>query len=77
MVLSANVTTFTLAAGADGQAKTICLKQGASAFTVAGPANVHGLFTVGTGANQYNCQSFVYNNANSIWLATSAGVINQ
>lgn len=77
MVLTANVTTFTLASGIDGQRKIICFKQGAGPFTVAGPANVHGLFAVGTTASDYNCQSFAYNAANTIWLAYSAGIINE
>lgn len=75
-VLTANVTSFTLAAGIDGQLKTLCFKQGLGPFTVAAPANVHGFFTVGVTNADYSCQSFVYNLTNSIWLATSTGVVN-
>lgn len=77
MVLTANVTTFTLPAGIDGQRHTICLKQGAGPFTVAPPANVHGLFTVGTTNALYNCQTLLFNGANTIWLSDGPGTINQ
>jgi hypothetical protein len=77
MVLTVAVTGPTIAAGADGQHKTLCFKQGAGPYTVNSPANVHGFFTVGTVNGGYNCQSFVYNAANSIWLADGPGVINQ
>lgn len=76
-VLTANITSFTLATGLDGQHKTLCFKQGAGPFTVTAPANVHGFFIVGITSGDYNCQDFIYNLANSIWLATSTGVINQ
>lgn len=76
-VLTGNITTFTLVAGTDGQQKTLCFKQGASAFTLAGPTNVHGLGTIGTGVNEYNCQQFVFNNANTIWLASGPMATNQ
>lgn len=76
-VLTANVTSFTMAAGADGQAKTLCFKQGAGPFTVAAPANVHGFFTVGITNADWNCQSYRYDVTDSIWLAISTGVINQ
>lgn len=77
IALAGNVAGPVLAAGADGQHKTLCFKQGAGPYTVASPTNVHGFFTVGTTNGGYNCQSFVYNAANSIWLAESPGVINQ
>jgi hypothetical protein len=77
MVLTANVTTFTMASGNDGQRKTLCFKQGSGSYTVSAPANVHGFMTVGTTNADYNCQSFVFNAANTIWLADSPGVVNQ
>lgn len=77
IVLTGNITTFTLAAGADGQDKKLCFKQGAGPFTVTPPANVHGFFTVGTTNANWNCQAFNYDNTDSIWLATTTGVINQ
>lgn len=76
-VLTANVTSFTLGTGADGQTKTLCFKQGAGPFTVAAPANVHGFFVVGVTNADWSCQSFVYDTTDSIWLATTPGVINQ
>jgi hypothetical protein len=77
IVLTGNITSFTLAAGSDGQDKKICFKQGAGPFTVVPPANVHGFMTVGTVNAEWSCQAFAYDNTDSIWLATSAGTINQ
>lgn len=77
IVLTGNITSFTLGAGADGQGKRLCFKQGAGPFTVAAPANVHGFLTVGTTNGGWNCQSFVYRAADSIWLASSQGVTNE
>lgn len=77
IVLTANITSFTLGAGKDGQIKTLCFKQGSGPFTVAAPANVHGFFTIGTTNALWNCQPFVYDNTDSIWQASSTGVINQ
>lgn len=77
MVLTASVTTFTLPSGIDGQTHIICWKQGAGPYTVTGPTNVHGLFTIGTTNTGYNCQTYAYNAANTIWLATTPGVINE
>lgn len=76
IVLTGSVSSFTLGAGADGQSKTLCFKQGASSYTVAAPANVHGFFTIGTVNADWNCQSYVYDLIDSIWLATTTGVIN-
>jgi hypothetical protein len=76
IVLTASITSFTLGAGADGQQKTLCFKQGAGPFTVTAPANVHGFFTVGTTSVDWNCQSYVYDTTDSIWLATSLGATN-
>lgn len=77
IVLTGNITTFTLGAGSDGQSKTLCFKQGAGPFTVAGPANVDGFFTVGTINALWSCQSYVYDLTDSIWQAVSLGVINE
>ena len=77
IVLTNNITSFTLAAGSDGQDKKLCFKQGAGPFTVVPPANVHGFFTIGTVNAEWNCQSFVYDNTDSIWLSTSPGTVNQ
>lgn len=77
IVLTGNVTSFTLGAGADGQDKTLCFKQGAGPYTVAAPGNVHGFFPIGATSALWNCQSYNYNATDAIWLATSVGVINE
>ncbi len=77
IVLTGNITSFTLGAGSDGQSKTLCFKQGTGPYTVTAPANVHGFFAIGTTSGDWNCQSFNYDATDSIWLATSTGVINQ
>ena len=82
-VLTANVTTFTLSAGYDGQQKTLVFCQNATgSFTVAAPSNVHGFFIgnsgqVGSTANKCNSQSYSYSALQTAWLANSQGVINQ
>ncbi len=77
IVLTGSVTSFALGAGGDGQTKTLCFKQGSGSYTVSPPSNVHGFFTIGTTNGDWNCQSFNYDGADSIWLATTTGVINQ
>ena len=77
IVLTNNITSFTLGTGSDGQDKKLCFKQGSGPYTVTPPANVHGFFTIGTVNAEWNCQSFVYDNTNSIWLADGPGVVNQ
>jgi hypothetical protein len=78
ITLSGNITSFTLAAGANGQEKTLEFCQNATGgYTVAGPSNVHGFFTVGTTANKCSSQHFTYAAAQSAWLADSQGVANE
>jgi hypothetical protein len=78
ITLTANVTSFTLAAGADGQEKTLSFCQDATGgFTAAAPSNVHGFFTVGTTANKCSSQHFTYAAGQSAWLADSPGVANE
>jgi hypothetical protein len=78
LTLTANVTSFTLAAGADGQEKTLTFCQNATGgFSVTAPSNVHGFFTVGTTANKCSSQHFTYSAAQSAWLADSPGVTNE
>lgn len=79
IVLSANVTSWTLPSGAPGQPKVIhWCQNGTGGFTVAGtPANVHGFTTPGTTLNLCSSQTFTYNGTKAAWLADSAGVINQ
>lgn len=78
IVLTGNITSFTMGGSpADGQDKTLCFKQGAGPYTVAPPAAVHGFFTVGTINGDWNCQTLVFDNTDSIWTATTVGVINE
>ncbi len=78
VTLSGNVTGFTLAAGADGQEKTLTFCQdGTGGYTVAPPGNVRGLFSVGTTASKCSSQHFTYSAAQSAWLADSPGVTNE
>ena len=77
IVLTSNITSFTLGAGADGQDKTLCFKQGSGPYTVTGPSNVHGFFTIGTASGDWNCQNFVYDNTDSFWLAVGTGFVNE
>lgn len=78
ITLTGNITSFTLPAGIDGQEKTLCFAQDSTgSWTVAGPSNVHGLFTVGSAASKVSCQHFTYWVSLAEWAADSAGVINQ
>jgi len=78
ITLTGNITTFTLGAGSDGQEKTLTFCQNATGgFTVAGPANVRGLMTVGVTASQCSSQHFTYSVGQTAWLADSPGVINE
>jgi hypothetical protein len=78
ITLTANVTSFTLAAGADGQEKTLEFCQDATGgFTVAAPSNLHGFFSVGTTANKCSSQHFTYAAGQFAWLADSPGVVNE
>ena len=80
ITLTGNITSFTLASGADGQEKTLTFCQDATGGrTLAGPANVRGLFPSGIGgsASLCNSQHFTYSTAQAAWLADSVGIINQ
>jgi hypothetical protein len=78
LTLTGNVSSFTLAAGADGQEKTLTFcENAAGGFSVTPPSNVHGFFTVGTAANKCSSQHFTYAAGRSAWLADSPGVINE
>jgi len=78
ITLTGNVTGFTLAAGSDGQEKTLEFCQNATgSFTVAAPANVHGFFTVGTTASKCSAQHYTYSTGQAAWLADSPGVANE
>lgn len=77
-LLTANITSFTLANGTAGQEKTLTFCQNATGgYTVAPPNNVRGFFTVGTTLSTCSSQHFTYNATQTAWLADSPGVINQ
>lgn len=78
ITLSGNVTSFTLAAGLDGQEKTLTFCQNATGgFTVTPPGSVRGFFTLGTTAGKCSSQHFTYSATQSAWLADSPGVTNE
>ena len=76
--LTANVTSFTLPAGADGQEKTMIFCQNSTGgFTVAPPANVRGLGTVGATASTCSAEHFTYSVGQTAWLADGAMISNE
>jgi hypothetical protein len=79
IVLTANITSFTLGSGiVDGQGKTLCFQQGSSSlYTVTPPANVHGFPNSAswTSNSAWNCALFNWDKTDSIWLNPTA--INQ
>jgi hypothetical protein len=78
ITLTGNITSFTLAAGLAGQRKILTFCQdGSGSRTVAGPANVHGLFTVGTTASKCSAQLFHYSTTQTAWLSDGPGTINE
>lgn len=79
ITLTGNVTGFTLAAGADGQEKTLEFCQDATGSrTVAGvPANVRGFMTIGSTLSKCSSQHFTYSAGQTAWLADSPGVTNE
>jgi hypothetical protein len=78
ITMTANITSFTLAAGMDGQEKTLTFCQnGTGGFTVAAPSNVHGFMTIGATASKCNAQHFTYSVGQTAWLADSPGATNE
>lgn len=79
IMLSGNISSFTMATGGDGQQKCLVFEHdsSATAYTVIPPGNVRGFFPVGIQANRFSQQCFTYFAFNSLWLADSPGVINQ
>ena len=78
MTVTANVTTFTLAAGADGQEKNLVFCQnGTGGFTVVAPSNVHGFISTSVGQTASKCSAvaLTYVVAQSAWL--TLGAINE
>jgi hypothetical protein len=78
IILTGNITNFMLAAGADGQQKTLTFCQNSiGGFTVSGPSNVHGFMSVGTTGSKCSSQHFVYYASQTAWMSDSPGVVNQ
>jgi hypothetical protein len=84
ITLTANLTSWTLAAGGAGQQMVLTFCQNATGGFTSGttPSNVRGFFSgnsgiIGTTASKCNSQSFVYSANQTAWLATSTGVINE
>jgi hypothetical protein len=79
LVLTGNVTSFTLPAGVDGQGKTFLFCQDATGSrTISGvPANVRGFTTIGATASKCSSQHFRYSVALNAWLADGAAVTNE
>lgn len=79
IMLSGNISSFTMAAGGDGQQKCLAFEHDSSstAYTITPPGNVRGFFNVGIQANRFSQQCFTYFTFNTLWLANSPGVINQ
>lgn len=79
IVVTANITSFTLAAGVDGQHKCLNFVHDGTgtAYTVAPPSNVVGLFTIGSTASKRNVQCFTYWITDTVWAAEGPGVINE
>ncbi len=78
LTLSGSVSSFTLAAGAPGQAMTLIFCQSArGGATVAPPRNVRGLEAVGTTPSRCSTQSFVYSGNQAAWMATGPMIANE
>lgn len=78
LTLAAGNTSFSLAAGAPGQAMTLIFCQGArGGAAVVPPGNVRGLGSVGTAASRCSTQSFVYSGALGAWMATAPMVVGE
>lgn len=75
--LSGNITTFTLAAGYDGQPKCLEFAHDGTmtTYTVTPPANVIG-FMLSVGLKRAQ-QCFTYFTADALWVANNPGVISQ
>lgn len=72
ITLTANITSFTLAAGSQGQVKVLVFCQnGTGNFTVTRPSNVHAL-AVGSVASKCSTDNLIYSSAASAWLLTGS-----
>lgn len=73
--LTGNITSFTLAAAADGQEKTLTFCQLSSGnFTVTPPSNVLGFLAVGPTAGTCSSQHYSYSATQTAWIADSLGI---
>ncbi|MBS1813588.1 MAG: hypothetical protein JSS87_01800 [Acidobacteria bacterium] len=78
IVLTGDVVSSTMDAGADGQRMCIAVVQDATGgHAFAWPVNMLGAMTVGTAAGKRSQQCFVYYAADGAWIAESAGVVNE
>jgi hypothetical protein len=78
LTLSESVSSFTLAAGAPGQAMTLIFCQTTrGGATVAPPRNVRGMEAVGTTPSRCSTQSFVYSGSQGAWMATGPMIANE
>lgn len=80
IVLSGNITSFTLPAGKDGQEKCLNFVHDitSTAYTIGNPSNLIGLFpSPSSVAGKHNIQCFLYFVADSLWEAKDSGVIGQ
>lgn len=79
ITMTASITSFTMAAGSDGQLKILTFCQDATGGrTVSGvPANVRGFFTPGATASLCSTQTYHYSASHTAWLANDLGRINE
>ncbi len=78
MSLTGNVTSSTLAPGANGQSMTFVLCQDATgSHTFVWPANVRGGMTLGATASKCSSQMFTYVNALPSWVAATSGTTGE
>ena len=78
ILLTGNITSFTLPVGFNGQHKILNFcQQGSGSYTVAAPSNVRGLMTVTPTLYKCSTQPFTYYTLDAAWLADSAGGLNQ
>lgn len=79
IVLTGNVTSFTLPTGVDGQGKTLLFCQDATGSrTISGvPSNVRGFTTIGSTASKCSSQHFRYSVTLNAWLADGTAVTNE
>lgn len=78
MLLTGNVTSFTLPNGFNGQHKILnWCEQGSGGYTVTAPSNVRGFTPIGTTLYKCSSQEFVYYTLDAAWLSAGVGITNQ